>query len=67
MDAAFLRLFFFTLGTCIQSHELFKTFNSFFLMLNKRPSVGTQLYPFMVSCNDKGRLILSGAMESGLV
>ena len=47
--------------------NFFKTFNSFSLMLNKRPSVGTQLYPFMVSRDDKGRLILSGAKESGLV
>ena len=47
MDAAFLRLFFFTLGTCVRNHELF--------------------HPFMVSCDDKGKLILSGAKERDLV
>ena len=64
MDAAFLRLFFFTLGTCVRSHELFQ--NLQFVLSNvKQEAING--YPFIVvSCDDKGRLILSGAKESDL-
>ena len=63
MDAAFLRLFFFTLGTCVRSHELFQ--NLQFVLSNVKQET-TNGYPFMVSCDDKGRLILSGAKERDL-
>ena len=63
MDTAFLRLFFFTLGTCIRSHELFQNLQ-FVLSDVKQETING--YPFMVSCDDKGRLILSGAKETDL-
>ena len=63
MDTAFLRLFFFTLGTCIRSHELFQNLQFVLSDVQQETING---YPFMVSCDDKGRLILSGAKERDL-
>ena len=53
MYAAFLRVLYYTFGNVFEVLSFFKTFNSFFLMLNKRP--------LMVCCDEKGRLILSVA------
>ena len=64
MDAAFLRLFYFTLDTCIRSHELLQ--NLQFVLSNVKQETMNG-YPFMVSCDDIGRLILSGAKERDLV
>ena len=63
MDAAFLRLFFVTSGTCVRSHELFQNLQFVFSNIKQETIRG---YSFMVSCDDKGRLILSGAKEREL-
>ena len=65
MDAAFLRLFYFTLDTCIRSHGLFQNLQ---LVLSNVKQETVNGYPFtVVSRDDKGRLILSGAKERDLV
>ena len=64
MDAAFQRVFFFSLGTYIPSHELFQ--NLQYVLSNvKHETING--YPFMVSCDKKGRLILPCAKERDLM